>query len=259
MATDNFGVDSVHIYYSTDGGATYPFSVASNEANDGVYIWSVPATPSGTCKVKVVAYDAILNQGVDTSDNNFTIALDLIPPEVTVIKPNGGEIFYWFTEDTIKWVATDNAGVTSVDLLYSTNGGSTYPNTIATGEANDGVYIWSIPFKNSTNAKVKVIAHDRGGNSANDTSDNVFTITPDTVPPQVTVVRPNGGEIFYIGTKDTIRWIATDNVRIDSVSILYSIDGGTTFPYTIVTGEHPMIRSMNGRSRTHLQRIASSK
>jgi len=237
VATDNQAVDSVHIYYSTDGGTTYPYSVAANEANDGVYLWTVPSTPSATCKVKVVAFDAILNQGSDVSNDNSTITLDLVPPEVTVIRPNGGEVFYWAIEESLKWVATDAAGVTSVDLLYSTNGGSTYPYTIATGEANDGVFLWSVPFKNSINCKVKVIAYDRGGNPGNDTSDNVFRITPDMIPPEVTVVRPNGGEIFRVGTQDTIRWIATDNVRVDSVSIYYSIDGGSTFPYTIATGE----------------------
>ena len=237
LATDNYGVDSVHIYYSTDGGSTYPYSIAANEANDGVYVWTVPSTPSTTCRVKVVAFDAGLNQGNDTSDNNFTISRDLTPPEVTVIRPNGGEVFYAMTQDTIKWIASDNNRIQFVDLFYSTNGGSTYPYTIDDFEANDGIFVWTTPFKNSSTCKVKVIAYDRDGNQGSDTSDNNFTITPDWVPPQVTVVRPNGGEGFYIGSQDSIRWVATDNHRVDSVSIYYSVDGGGTFPYTIATGE----------------------
>jgi len=237
VATDNFGVDSVHIYYSTDGGSTYPYSIADKEPNDGIYIWTVPSTPSATCKVKVVAYDAILNEGSDTSDNNFTITVDLLPPQVTILRPNGGEIFYWFTDDTIKWIATDEAGVDSVHIYYSTNGGSTYPYSIAANEPNDGIYVWTIPYKNTSTCKVKVVAVDRGQNQGSDTSDNNFTMALDLIPPQVAVVRPNGGEFFYIGTEDTIRWVATDNVRVDSVNIYYSIDGGATFPYTVATSE----------------------
>ena len=237
IATDNAGVDSVNIYYSIDGGSTFPYTVSTSEPNDGTYIWTIPSTVSTTCKVKVIAYDAVLNEGSDTSDNNFAIDLDLLLPEVTVVKPNGGETFYSFTQDTVKWIATDNAGVDRVDLFYSTNGGSTYPYTIATGEPNDSSYIWTIPYKNSSNCKVKVVAYDGVGNEGSDTSDNPFTITLDMVPPQVTVVEPNGGEVFYMGSQDSIRWIATDNHRVDSVSIYYSTDGGATFPCTVATGE----------------------
>jgi hypothetical protein len=41
-------------------------------------------------------------------------------------------------------------------LLYSTNSGSTYPNTIATGESNDGTYSWTVPNDASSTVKVKV-------------------------------------------------------------------------------------------------------
>jgi hypothetical protein len=206
VATDNFGVTSVSLYYSTNGGSTYPYTIATGEPNDSTYIWSVPFRNSSNCKVKVVAYDAASNQGNDTSDNNFTITLDMIPPEVTVVKPNGSEVFHEGSQDTIKWIATDNVGVDSVSLYYSTDGGSTYPHTIATGEPNDSTYIWTIPSTLSNTCKV-------------------------------TVVRPNGGELFYVGSQDTIKWVATDNIGVDSVNIYYSIDGGATFPYTVARGE----------------------
>ena len=241
IATDNVGVDTVSIYYSVDGGGTYPYTVATGEPNDSTYVWTIPSTLSDSCKVKVVAYDVFSNEGSDTSDSRFTIAPppDVTPPQVTVVRPNGGEIFYAGSQDTINWIATDNVGVDSVNLYYSTDGGSTFPYTIATSEPNDSTCIWTIPGTLSDSCRVKVVAYDAALNQGSDASDNNFTIDspPDVTPPQVTVVRPNGGEIFYVGSQDTIKWGATDNVGVDSVNIYYSIDGGATFPYTVATSE----------------------
>jgi len=183
VATDNEGVDSVNIYYSTDGGSTYPYTIATSEPNDSTYIWTVPSTLSENCLVKVVAFDAALNSAEDVSDAVFTIA-DGTPPSVTVIRPNGGEIFYVAQDDTIRWVAIDKFGVDSVSIYYSTDGGATFPNVIATGEPNDSVYVWNVPNTSSTDCIVKVVAYDTSINSAPDSSDAVFSIeTPVAVEP----------------------------------------------------------------------------
>jgi len=47
-------------------------------------------------------------------------------------------------------------------------------------------------------------------------------IPQDDDTPYVEVVYPNGGESLSVATTDTIRWIATDSVQVDSVSIYYS-------------------------------------
>jgi subtilisin family serine protease len=52
---------------------------------------------------------------------------------------------------------------------------------------------------------------------------------PDTIPPEVTVTAPNGGETLTPGNVYTITWNATDNVGVASVSLYYSYDGGTNF------------------------------
>jgi len=241
VATDNVGVDSVNIYYSTDSGSTFPHTIATREPNDSSYVWTVPGTLSSTCRVKIVAFDAALHQAADTSDANFTIGPppDLNPPVVTVVRPNGGELFTAGTQDTIKWIATDNVGVDSVSIYYSTDGGGTYPDTIVTGEPNDSLYVWMVPGTLSSTCRVKIVAYDAALNQGRDTSDANFTIgpPPDLTPPAVTVVRPNGGELFAAGAQDTIRWVAADSAGVDSVSIYYSTDGGTTFPHTIATGQ----------------------
>ena len=56
-----------------DNGLTYPNTIATGEANDGTYPWTVPDTPSATCMVKVVALDAAGNSGEDVSNASFEI------------------------------------------------------------------------------------------------------------------------------------------------------------------------------------------
>ena len=233
-ATDRWGVDSVSVYCSTDGGATFPYVIATGEPNDGELEWVIPELSSTTCVVKVVAYDVNMNTGSDTSNGVFTIVPEM-PPSVTVVRPNGGETLYATHPDTIRWVATDDLGVDSVSIYCSTDGGATFPHVIATGEPNDSVCPWNVPDTPSGACVVKVVAYDTWQDSSEDVSDAVFTIAQ--APPSVTVVRPNGGETFWVALVDTIRWTAAGDFGVDSVSIFYSMDGGATFPFTIATGE----------------------
>ena len=78
------------------------------------------------------------------------------------------------------WTDSDT-DLASYDLAYSTDGGGTYPNVIATGVAADQTsYAWTVPGPASTTAKVRVTAHDIHGNTASDASDANFSITSAT-------------------------------------------------------------------------------
>ncbi len=174
-ATDNVGVTSIDILLSTDGGATFPTTIATGEANDGIYPWLVNVSPTTTARVKVIAYDAAANDGEDTSDANFTIA-DGTDPSVTVASPDGGEVWDIGGTYDITWNATDDVGVVSVSIVFSDDGGLTYPDTLATGEANDGTYAWYITQDATTTARIKVVAYDAEGNHGEDTSDGNFEL-----------------------------------------------------------------------------------
>jgi nitrous oxidase accessory protein NosD len=51
----------------------------------------------------------------------------------------------------------------------------------------------------------------------------------DDVHPTVAVVYPNGGEALEVGDTIRVEWIATDNRRVDSVSVYYSDDAGDSY------------------------------
>jgi hypothetical protein len=171
-ATDNIGVTAIDIEYSIDGGVSWN-PVATGEANDGTYAWIVPDSPTVDALVRVKAYDGAGNSGVDASDAAFTIA-DETSPTVTVTSPNGGETWDVGTAYDITWTAGDKA-VTSIDIDYSIDGGASWL-PVATGEANDGTYSWTVPAPSTGEALVRVTAYDGAGNAGSDSSDAVFVI-----------------------------------------------------------------------------------
>ncbi|MHC4428294.1 MAG: agmatine deiminase family protein [Planctomycetota bacterium] len=104
-------------------------------------------------------------------------------PAAHVVSPDGGELLVSGTDHGLAWAAVDDDEVTSVDLAYSTDGGSTFPYSIATGEVNDGQYDWTVPETLTAEAIVRVQAHDGDGNASEAVSESAFAITgaPQTV------------------------------------------------------------------------------
>ncbi len=66
----------VDILLSTDGGLTYPITLASNVSNDGSHSIISPNIPTTTARVKVVCSDNIF---FDISNTNFNIVEDVGP------------------------------------------------------------------------------------------------------------------------------------------------------------------------------------
>ncbi|MBI5838416.1 MAG: T9SS type A sorting domain-containing protein [Candidatus Eisenbacteria bacterium] len=106
---------------------------------------------------------------------------DTQAPVVTVTAPVGGESWAIGSSQNITWTATDNVGVTSVDLAYSSNGGATFPTVIASGIANSGSHAWTVAGLPTATARVRVTAHDGAGNAGRDSSHANFALTGWTV------------------------------------------------------------------------------
>ncbi len=106
---------------------------------------------------------------------------------IKVTSPDGDSSWVVGSQQAITWVDSD-ANNSYVTLVLSKDSGSTFPDTIATAEPNDGSYTWTIPGSvvpagaGSLNTyRVKAIVYDNVGgyiaHSAADTSDVDFAIT----------------------------------------------------------------------------------
>jgi hypothetical protein len=123
-------------------------------------------------------------------------------PVVAVTQPNGGETVEFGTVYEITWEAIDNGVVDSVTILLSLDGGSTYPDTIATGEPNDSSYLWTVPDIDSKTARMKIVATDCAVNDGEDTSDFDFVLwgTTSGAESQRIAGTPAGLELRISGT-----------------------------------------------------------
>jgi beta-lactamase superfamily II metal-dependent hydrolase len=154
--------------------------------------------------------------------------VDITPPVVTVISPNGGEVWYANSTHNITWSAIDSIGATSYAIEYSTNSGTNWLTLVNRTNGNPGAYSWNLPQINSTTCLARITAWDDANNFANDISDSEFSIIPseDSTIPTVIVTSPNGGESWFWGEIDTIRWSAIDDIGVTAYSISYSTNGG---------------------------------
>ena len=175
---------------------------------------------------------------------------DVSPPSVTLTAPNGGQVWTVGTSQNITWTASDDIGVTAVDLEYSTNGGSSW-TPIVSSLANTGTYAWSVPNAPTTQARVRATAHDAATNQAQDASDANFTIQAVPITHTITASAGPNGAIAPVGAvvvNDGAN--APFNITPDSgyhvADVL--VDGGsvgavTTYTFMNVTADHTIAAS----------------
>ncbi len=140
-------------------------------------------TLSDSVQIQFIASDYPAGAVVEAGVDDFMLVgcrstLDTIPPSVTVLDPNGSEVIIGGPGYTyeIKWNAHDNVGIARTIILFSTDGGATYPDTIASGNL-DSTYLWNVPDISSSACRIKVVCLDASNNLGSDESDRNFEIT----------------------------------------------------------------------------------
>lgn len=103
--------------------------------------------------------------------------IDLIPPQVIVLYPNGGEEL--FGNITIQWTASDDMTTDlngTIFIEYSPDNGNSW-TPLASNQDNTGTYIWDINLvPNGNQYLIGVGTYDEFFNVGSDTSDFPFTI-----------------------------------------------------------------------------------
>ena len=165
---------------------------------------------------------------------------DMIPPEVSLFYPNGGE----FLSGTIpiSWVAIDNNDNLdgSITLWYSHDNGKMW-HIIAEGIKNNGMYEWSTMQREDGEYLLKITAIDTSGNEGMDISDGFFII--DNTPPETVceVYGERGKNNWYVN-KTTITFSAYD--ALSEVTVYYKLDNKKKKEYT-----SPLLLSKDGKHK----------
>jgi hypothetical protein len=207
----------VKIELSRNGGASFTETLFASTTNDGSENWTVTGPTTSTARIKI---SSVANPAIaDTSNANFSI----VQPTITVLSPNGGETWSTGSSQTIQWNSSFVTGNVKIEL--SRNGGATFSEVLFTSTANDNSENWTVTGPATSSARVRISSVSDP--SVADTSDANFSI----VQPTITVLVPNGGETWAIGTSQSIEWnssFVTGNVKIE-----LSRNGGSTFNETL--------------------------
>ncbi len=180
---------------------------------------------------------------------------DVTAPTVSVTSPVGGETWKAGSSHAITWTASDNVGVTAVDLAYSTDGGATYPNTIATGLSNTGTYAWTVPNAPSATVRVRATARDAAGNSGAGASAANFTIDRWTITASAGTngtISPSGAVAVVQGANQAFTITANTGYHVNAVTVDgASVGAVTTYTFTNVTASHTIAATFAANATTY--------
>ncbi|MEM7333211.1 MAG: reprolysin-like metallopeptidase [Chloroflexota bacterium] len=190
--------------------------------------------------------------GVDYDSISFDVDGNSGPFLVTA--PNTAVSWTFGGSETVTWdvAGTSSAPVScaNVDILFSFDGGNSFPITLLAGTLNDGSESVTVPNASTSDARLKVACSD---NIFFDISDSDFTITSSS-PNAPTAVNINGDTtglpfVNYTFTADTTptdavipityQWTATDlsgvtqlNLTSDTVTFSWFLPGTKTIHVT---------------------------
>jgi hypothetical protein len=252
MHTESSGVInlSVNVPYSNDYdlelyGPSGRFVAGSYSDEGQPESIAYTATTTGTYYGRVYGYPE--GDGSYNTTSPYTLTYNFgttghIAPSVTLGSPNGGENWLVGSVQDITWTATDNTGVTSVSLFYSTDGGVNWER-IDEGLGNSGSYPWTIPDAPSTTVRVRVVAYNEDGMSGEDQSNSTFTIAQScSRPPAPSLYDPG---IYSETGAYTLRW-----GNVSTAVSYYILQESTSSSFTSNLVEYtvsPMSQSVSGK------------
>jgi|GEM_PF-2473846 len=183
------GNDSLDIYYkvSKDYGQTFSSEMRVTDHAKRPYRSDFIGD-----YIQVDAKDYLVGADWCHPDNAYTsddvwfagLKRDTVPPLITVLYPNGGEILSANDTINVRFNITDNSGISWIYFSYSLDSGLTYVKLDSISHS-DSIFTWIIPDTSSQKALFKIEARDYVWNYSFDVSDSIFTIEKTDVKEKV--------------------------------------------------------------------------
>jgi len=209
---ETYQISQLDLEYSKNNGTDWVSIESGLSADGGTYSWSVPNEPSDEVLVRISN-----NANTSVSDRSDAVFSITEQPLINITSPNGGEEWLQGSTQNITW---SSSGVTNLKIEYSSNNGTNWNEVAASVAASAETYEWTVPNGATSEGLIRLSAVENS--SITDVSDAVFSI----IVPSVSVLRPNGGEIFVPGGQQEIQWESTG---VTNVKIEYSTDDGTNW------------------------------
>jgi hypothetical protein len=169
-------------------------------------------------------------QGGPVSDVS-NVAFKIVDPLITTTSPNVTSTNWGFgSVQRVKWT-TNLSKHDQIKVLLSTDGGATFPVTLATVPGSATYANVTIPTLAAATsaARVRVVWADAPAGASASGMTPVFNIAA----PFVTLTKPNGGETWTVGASATVTWVSNLGA-LESVRVELSRDGGASWSTVIV-------------------------
>jgi len=186
-------VDSVRVTMDSPSGIT-------------ILADSIPSGNTVAATFTNIASESVSLKVMDISDTTqfSQVNISIGVPSATIVYPNGGE---YFGQGRIERLQFTSTYTSAVDIKY--HDGSNEFVIESQYDPSTGYYDWTVPNALTSEASLRIY-HSNNGRLL-DSSDTHFTITDENV----TILTPNGGELFYPSERHLISWEANTATHID--------------------------------------------
>ena len=204
--------------------------------------WEVLPSVGRDLNFRVTVRDNAPGNGL-TEEDDCLISVDGTSGPFEVTTPNTGVQWNTGESQTVTWdvANTNNAPVScsNVDIMLSTDGGFTYPTTLASNVSNDGSHNIVVPSLMSSFARVRVMC---ANNIFYDISDVNFGLNAPPFPEYCEVSYNNSccatgdfiDDVLFNTINNTETGCALDgNNYSDYTSMKTSVENGTAYTLTV--------------------------
>jgi subtilisin family serine protease len=202
------------------------------------YSWRQDPRPS-RYRVEIEGVSGLWLSSYTNTELEFTVvdeSHDYAPPNLYLIVPGLDLNNTHAAGEVILNVYIDDPRVSSeadVTVKFSVDGGETWIDAKQLERKAGEPYSFSLGRLSDVYVSLWIEATDPTGNRISQMVINGFYVKPlVNKPPSVTVLSPNGGEKWAVGSRQTIRWTAEDDFDRPedlTINLYYSTDGGATW------------------------------
>ena len=146
-------INSIVLYYSTDGGINWTQINKYVQPNNGIYTWTVPNVDTNLARIKVRYWHGWPDTFHVAYSDVFTITTGWFG-ETRLLSPKGGERLTPGEVHNITWISTPPGG--SITIEYSTDSGENWTRITRILNPGTGSYPWTVPDLETSNARVRI-------------------------------------------------------------------------------------------------------